>query len=107
MGPLVLSFEWRFLFTKDGKVLPGQDDMPLLDDRLGNSMSRFYLRLGSKQSSASVWFVFPFEKLDEKNQSFIKTIVKDLPFKLSDKHWRLWRKSKNDNWLPSKIDAGV
>ncbi|PZR19516.1 MAG: hypothetical protein DI539_13815 [Flavobacterium psychrophilum] len=105
MGPLVLSFEWRFGFTESGKVLPGQNKFPLLDNKLRGSSSRFYLRLSPKRSSASVWFVFPFEVLDEENQNFIKSIIKDLPFKVSDKHWRLWKKSKNNNWISSKIDV--
>ncbi len=30
-----------------------------------------------------------------------------LPFKISDNHWRLWKKTKTGNWTPKVIEVNV
>ena len=103
VGPLTLSFYWNFNF-KDPKtniIIPNQKLIPKLDFRIENS--RIYLRL-SKKSTISVWFALPFEKIDKYESGFIKELKSNLPFKTSDKHWRIWEKSEKGNWNPRKIE---
>ena len=102
-GPLVLSFTWNFSFKdpKTNKILPNQEKLPELDFRIKNS--RIYLRTSNK-SSISVWFALPFEQLGKYENEYIKDLKSSLPFKLSDKHWRIWKKSENGNWNPNKIE---
>lgn len=102
-GPLSLDFYWNFHFKdpKTSKVLPNQELIPELDFRIKNS--RIYLRL-SKQSSVSVWFALPFEKMDKYELEFIKDLKSNLPFKTSDKHWRIWKKTEKGNWTQKKIE---
>jgi len=101
-GPLVLSFYWSVKFTdfRTRKILPHQDEIPIVDVR--NPNPKIYLRL-SRKSTISVWLPFPFESIDNNSVTIIRDIIKDLPFKVSDKHWRFWKKSKNNNWTPSKM----
>ena len=100
---LDLSVYWRFNFIdpRTRKVLPGQSELPVLDVRLENS--RVYLWLSATKSTASVWFAFPFDHLTDDNLEYIEGIQEALPFKFSKHSWRLWNKSKNDNWIPKKI----
>ncbi|MFY9241728.1 MAG: hypothetical protein WAO74_01730 [Polaribacter sp.] len=102
-GPISLNFKWNFHFKnpKTNKVLPNQKLIPLLDFR--NKNSKIYLRL-SEKSTISVWFAFPFEKLGKYELEFIKTLSSKLPFKPSEKHWRIWKKSEKGNWIPRKLE---
>lgn len=102
-GPITLDFDWNFHFKdpNTNSVLPNQELIPELDFRIKNS--RIYLRL-SKKSTISVWFAFPFEKIEKYESEFIKEIKSNLPFKTSDKHWRIWKKSEKGNWTPRKIE---
>ena len=102
-GPITLNFYWNFHFKdpNTNQVLPNQELIPELDFRIKNS--RIYLRL-SKKSTISVWFALPFEKIDKYESEFIKEIKSKLPFKTSDKHWRIWKKSEKENWTPRKIE---
>jgi hypothetical protein len=77
------------------------DQIPVIDFRLQNS--RIYLRL-QQRSTISIWFVFPFEELNETSRQYLAALSAALPFRPSDKHWRLWKKSKAGNWNPSVID---
>jgi hypothetical protein len=105
-GPIVFSFYWKFNFVDpvSKKVLEGQDKIPVIDFRQHNS--QLYLRLGQR-STISVWFAFPFQELNEKNREYISSVSTALPFKPSDKNWRLWRKSKTDNWNPQILDINA
>ena len=102
-GPITLSFYWNFHFKdpNTNQVLPNQELIPELDFRIKNS--RIYLRL-SKKSTISVWFALPFEKIEKYESEFIKELKYNLPFKTSDKHWRIWKKSEKGNWTPRKIE---
>jgi hypothetical protein len=102
-GPFVLSFEWNFNFKDPDTnfILPNQEKIPQLDFRIKNS--RIYLRT-SKNSSISVWFAFPFEQIDKYEIEYINKLKTELPFKMSEVHWRLWKKSRNGNWRPNKVE---
>lgn len=100
---MTLCVLWKFKFINfnSREVLPGQMEIPILDFRMHNS--QIYLRLSSIKSTASVWFAFPFDELTEDNLKYLDGIQKTLPFKFSKHSWRLWKRSKNDNWTPRKI----
>ena len=101
-GPIILSFTWNFHF-KDittNKLLPNQEKIPEIDFR--NNNSRIYLRISNK-STISVWFALPFEQLGNYEMEYIEELKSSLPFKPSEKHWRMWKKSEKGNWNPSKI----
>jgi len=102
-GPITLNFYWNFHFKdpKTNQILPNQELIPELDFRIKNS--RIYLRL-SKKSTISVWFALPFEQIDKHKMEFINKLKSNLPFKTSDKHWRIWKKSDKGNWTPRKIE---
>lgn len=101
-GPVVLSLKWQFYFVdKDTKrVLPGQDKIPVLDIRQQNS--QIYLRL-SQKSTISVWFALPFSATEGYAQEYVNSLCSHLPFKPSEKHWKIWRKSKSGIWSPQKM----
>jgi hypothetical protein len=105
-GPIVLSLKWHFQFidplTKE--VLEGQDKIPVVDSRQYNS--QIHLRLGQK-STISAWLTLPFSELDDDSKKYIKSMTNQLPFYPSDKHWRLWKKSKKENWVPQVIDINA
>lgn len=102
-GPISLKFYWNFRFKdpNTNQVLPNQELIPELDFRIKNS--RIYLSL-SQKSSISVWFALPFEKMEKYESEFIKNLKSNLPFKTSDKHWRIWEKTEKGNWTPRKIE---
>ncbi|MGZ8559528.1 MAG: hypothetical protein ACXWWC_14385 [Chitinophagaceae bacterium] len=105
-GPIVLSFKWHFQFIDQltKQVLEGQNKIPIIDSRYHNS--QIYLRPGQK-STMSVWLTLPFSNLNDKNKDYIKSMTNLLPFKSSNKHWRLWRKSKNENWSQQIININA
>lgn len=102
-GSLALGFLWNFSFIdpKTNQILPNQEKIPELDFRIKNS--RIYLRISDK-SSISVWLALPFEKLGKFEVEYINELKCHLPFKPSEKHWRIWKKSEKGNWIPNKIE---
>lgn len=98
-----MSFLWNFSFIdpKTNQILPNQEKIPELDFRIKNS--RIYLRISNK-SSISVWLALPFEKLGKFEVEYINELKCHLPFKPSEKHWRIWKKSEKGNWIPNKIE---
>ncbi len=105
-GPIVLSFKWQFHFVEKNtkRALSGQDKLPIIDSRQQNS--QIYLRLGQRPT-ISVWFAFPFTSLDENASNYISSLINHLPFKPSEKHWRIWRQSNHGNWRPEKLDINA
>lgn len=103
---LTLTITWHFKFVNVNTkiILSGQDDIPVLDSRLGNS--QVYMRL-SQKITLSLWFVLPFDGLDGETIAYIKLIKARLPVKLSDNHWRIWTLSKNGNWTGRKLDVSI
>lgn len=102
-GPLTLSLYWQFHFIDPNTktIFPHQELLPEIDFRQKNS--QIYLRLGQR-SSASVWFAFPFSKIEQPEKKYLSALVKKLPFKPSDKYWRIWQRSNNGNWIPKVLD---
>ena len=100
---LTLSLYWNFKFKdfKTGNILPNQKRIPTIDSR--NENSKIYLRI-SKKSTISVWFAFPFEEIKEYEKEYINNLKDNLPFKVSNKHWRTWNKSEKGNWIPRKLE---
>lgn len=103
MGPVTLSFLWNFKFKDPvtNQILLNQEKIPELDIRVQNS--RIYLRT-SNRSTISVWFALPFEQMDKYESKYLDNLKASLPFKASNKHWRLWKKAKNGNWAPRKLE---
>lgn len=105
-GPITLSILWHFKFVdpETKQRISGQELIPIFDERIHNSRALLTLKNSSK---LAVWFAFPFDGEDKWFTSYIKDLVKYLPFKPSDKHWRQWRKSSNGNWKPSKVEINT
>jgi hypothetical protein len=102
-GPLTLNVLWHFRLVDPvtKQEIPNQELIPVLDERINNSRALLTLK---RKSTLSVWFAFPFDKQDSKFMDYLDGFTKNLPFKPSDKHWRLWKKGKNGDWRPNKID---
>ncbi|MEO5681253.1 MAG: hypothetical protein ABIQ88_01365 [Chitinophagaceae bacterium] len=101
-GPIVISVLWHFKFIdpRSRETLPGQHEIPSLDERIYNS--EIYLRL-SRKSTISVWLAFPFSSLDEYALKYISDATDCLPFKPSDKHWKIWKQSAKGNWTSKTL----
>jgi hypothetical protein len=96
----ILSILWKFKFIDpvSRRIIPNQEKIPILDERVVNS--QIYTRLSTTKSTISPWFAFPFADMTDLNRLYIEQIKSNLPFKLSDKSWRKWHLSKNGNWIP-------
>lgn len=98
--PLVFSALYHFHFKNDiGSVFPYQNQIPSIDGRLFNS--QMYLRLGQKVT-VSAWFTVPLGEYGA-DSGYIKRLIQDLPFKVSEKHWKLWGKSAKGKWIGRKV----
>ena len=99
-----LSIKWKFKFVDpvSRQILPKQELIPIVDDRVSNS--QIYVRLSAVNSTISPWFAFPFENINEENKIFLDKLKQHLPFGMSDKSWRKWQLSKNGNWVPRNLD---
>jgi hypothetical protein len=100
---LCVLWQFKLIDPNSRELLPGQMEIPVLDFRMHNS--QIYLRSSAIKSTASVWFAFPFEELAKDNLKYLDGVQKALPFKFSKHSWRLWKRSKNDNWIPRKISV--
>ncbi len=105
-GPLTMSILWHFKFVDPltKQRIPNQESIPTLDFRIHNSRALLTLK---KKSTLSVWFAFPYDNEEEEFKTYIKELVKHLPFKPSDKQWRLWTKSAKGNWTPKKVEVNA
>jgi len=105
-GPLTLSILWHFklVYPETKKRIPNQELIPVLDERIQNSRALLTLK---PKSTLSVWFAFPFDNQDNEFNNYIEGFNKHLPFKPSDKHWRLWKKGSKGEWRPTKIDISA
>jgi|GEM_PF-3049917 hypothetical protein len=101
-----IQASWRFKFVDPdtGIVLPDQQDMPVIDVRLGAGSS--LLLTTGKTASAYAWFLFPFENTSPEFESYVSRFQKELIFKFSAKHWRLWKAYPVRGWWPKKIVPG-
>ena len=102
---LTITFLWKFKFAHPDtkRPLEGQDNIPVLDERVHNS--QIYFR-GSRKSTVSAWFTLPFSSFTEAADYF-EPFSELLPFKPSTKHWRIWIRSKNGNWSPRNTERNV
>lgn len=86
-----IQASWHFKFNDPdtGVVLPDQDSMPVIDVRLGPGSS---LNLSTgKKTFVNAWFLFPFESASPEFERYVSRLQKELIFKFSPKHWRLWK----------------
>lgn len=96
----IVSIMWQFKFVDpiSKQIIPNQDLLPIIDERVVNS--QLYVRLSQAQCTISPWFAFPFATINHSTKLYIEAIKNNLPFKLSDNSWRQWHLSKNGNWIP-------
>lgn len=101
-GRVCLRAWWQFKFAdpETSQVLAGQDDVPIIDIRLGAGSS-LTLNVGSK-TSVNAWFLFPFEFDSPELLRYGPAFEKSMIFKFSPKHWRKWCFSKGE-WRPRKF----
>jgi hypothetical protein len=101
----ILSILWKFKFIDpvSRQIIPSQEKIPILDERVANS--QIYTRLSKTKSTISPWFALPFAEMNDLNRLYIEQIKSSLPFKLSDKSWRKWHLSKNGNWIPRMLNV--
>jgi hypothetical protein len=94
---------WRFKFIdpESGALLADQDNMPEIDVRLGPGSSLSFTA-GTK-TSLHAWFLFPFESASPDFEQFVCGFQKELIFKFSPKHWRLWNYYPVRGWWPKKF----
>jgi len=91
---LLLVAKWHFKFVdlESKELLPKQNEIPTIDGRLHNS--QVHLRLAKNKSTIAVWLTFPFSDFDGRNLIYINAVKNALPFKFSEKHWRIWKHSE-------------
>ena len=101
------SITWKFYFKDPDSnvVLPGQNEIPTIDDRRYNS--QIHLRLSKNRSTVSAWFTFPYDGLTREAREYIERIGNALPFKFSKKTWQHWTLSKNGKWTPRCLEINV
>ena len=97
---LQASWKFKFVEPKTGQVLPAQDNLPLIDFRLGPGSSLNFS--AHKGVAAYAWFLFPLESPAPDFEDYVDRFQKELIFKFSPKHRRLWRYSKNE-WRPRRF----
>jgi hypothetical protein len=94
---------WSFKFVdpETGLILPDQESMPVIDVRLGPGSS---LNLSTgKKTFVNAWFLFPFENPSQEFDRYVSRLQKELIFKFSPKHWRLWKCYPARGWWPKKF----
>lgn len=101
----ITTWKFHFKYPDSNLVLPGQNLIPTIDERLYNS--QIHLRLSKNKSTVSAWFTFPFSDLTKETLEYIEGVENALPFKFSRKTWRHWSLSKNGNWTPKRIEINV
>ena len=107
LGPMRLVFDSTF-YLKDPQTeitLPNQEVIYDFDDGYGykTPISNFRLSVSNKVK-LSVWLVMPFNEPNENFYSYVSTISKIAPFKLSDKHWRIWHYTKSGSFVARKLN---
>jgi len=99
---LQLSWKFSWLDPLTGAVLPLQEAWPTVDIRQPDCSS-VLLNLGGT-SSASLWWLFPFEAVNAESSAYIAALQAALPFRLSNKHWRVWSRDRKKEWRPRKCN---
>lgn len=95
------SWSFKFVQPETGHLLPGQENMPEIDVRLGPGSS-LNLTTGAK-TLVNAWFLFPFDTDSRDLSDYVCRFQGELIFKFSPKHWRLWKRYPVRGWWPKKI----
>jgi len=97
---LQASWKFKFVEPRTGQVLPGQENLPMIDFRLGPGSTLNFS--AHKGVSVYAWFLFPFENPAPDFEDYVDRFQNELIFKFLPKHWRLWRFS-TDEWRPRRF----
>jgi len=98
-GAALVHATWNLVLAdKDGKPLPHQDK----DDYLGYEVG-YKLHLGrslvygriSETTTAHLFLTLPFEDVTDDARRLAAEIASRFPCRLSSKHWKMWRLTKN------------
>jgi hypothetical protein len=95
---------WKFKFVEPETrtLLPDQESMPEIDVRLGPGSS-LSITTG-KKTWVNAWFLFPFDSSSSPEfEHYVCRFQKELIFKFSPKHWRLWNFYPVRGWWPKKF----
>ena len=95
------AWNFKFVDPESGQLLPHQESMPEIDMRLGPGSS-LNLTAGEK-TSVNAWFLFPFESACREFDEYVRSFQKELIFKFSSSHWRLWKFHPVRGWSPKKF----
>jgi hypothetical protein len=95
------SWTFKFIDPLTGAVLPDQESMPVIDVRLGPGSS-LNLTTG-KKTFVNAWFLFPFESASAEFERYVSGFQKEVIFKFSPNHWRLWKSYPKRGLWPKKI----
>jgi hypothetical protein len=94
------SWSFKFVEPETTSILPGQEDLPVIDVRLGPGSSLNFAT--GKKTSINAWFLFPFENPSAEFEKYVSRFQGRLIFKFSREHWRLWRFSSGE-WRPRRF----
>jgi hypothetical protein len=95
------SWSFKFVDPDTQLLLPDQEEIPEIDIRLGPGSS-LNLATGGK-TSVNAWFLFPFESASEEFNQYVARLQRELIFKFSAKHWRLWKRYPKRGLWPKKF----
>jgi hypothetical protein len=98
---LQVSWSFKFIEPETSLLLPDQEDMPVIDVRLGRGSS-LNLTTGGK-TSVNAWFLFPFESASQDLEHYVSRLQNELIFEFSPKHWRLWNHYPKRGLWPKKF----
>src|SRR5205085_6127695 len=75
----ILSILWKFKFIDpiSRQIIPNQEMIPILDERVVNS--QIYTRLCKTKSTMSPWLAFPFAEINDLNRHYVDKIKNSLP----------------------------
>lgn len=93
---------FRFVDPETKAELPYQEFVPVLDIRRPDKGSQVALTL-RRTAAASLWLFFPYKEPSPEFLAYARGFQSALPFKLSPKHWRKWRRNDKGEWEPRKF----
>lgn len=110
LQPIALEVQQKFCFVSQDdrkELLPHQGAENYANFAPGYGLvlgrSQLYARI-SEKSHVSVFLCFPFAEPTSAFFEYRKFIQENLPFKMSDAHWKLWRLTKRgDSYIGRKL----
>lgn len=102
LQPIALEVQQKFCFVSqhDSSVLPHQGMENYANFAPGYGLelgiSQLYARI-SEKSHVSVFLCFPFTETSAAFFEYRSFIQENLPFKMSDAHWKMWSLTKRGN----------